>query len=115
MAKLSILRSVRAFCLECQGGSSAQVKECIDNKCMLLEFRLGDNNLVQISERKIFVHDALRGIRRNCMNCASSRVDVRLCAGRDTCVLWTYRFGVSPKKYRDVRRRFFAPKKISLF
>jgi len=113
--KLSVLRSIRSFCLECQGSSSAQVKECADNKCMLSEFRLGDNDLAQSSDRKIFIRSALRAIRRNCMNCASSRAEVRKCAGSETCVLWTYRFGVSPKKYRDVRKRYFAPRTISLF
>ena len=49
------------------------------------------------------------------MMCAGSRADVRQCAAREDCVLWRYRFGVRPQTYKDVRRRFFAPKPLKLF
>ena len=36
-------------------------------------------------------------------------------AAREDCVLWRYRFGVRPQTYKEVRRRFFAPKPLKLF
>lgn len=57
----------------------------------------------------------LRAVRRHCMTCAASRGDVRDCAAREECSLWSYRFGVRPETYRAVRQRFLVPKILSLF
>lgn len=56
----------------------------------------------------------LRAVRRHCMACAASRGDVRDCAAREKCGLWSYRFGVRPETYRAVRQRFLGPKILSL-
>ena len=50
---------------------------------------------------------ALRVIRRFCLNCAGSRAEVRECDARDSCSLWSYRFGVQPATFKRViaRRR----------
>ncbi len=55
----------------------------------------------------------LRAIRRHCMVCADGRQDVRACADKN-CLLWSYRFGVTPETYRRVKDRFFKPKKLLL-
>lgn len=57
----------------------------------------------------------LRAVRRHCLSCAASREDVRVCAAREQCGLWSYRFGVRPETYRSVRERFLRPKTLSLF
>ena len=37
------VKAIRAFCLECCGGSSAEVRECTSNRCPLKPFRFGKN------------------------------------------------------------------------
>ena len=55
-------------------------------------------------------------IRQFCLECqGNSSRSVRQCAARGDCVLWRYRFGVRPQTYKDVRRRFFAPRPLKLF
>ena len=48
------------------------------------------------------------------MGCAGDRAEVRACAAREACALWHCRFGVRPRTYKAVRRRFFAPKPLRL-
>jgi hypothetical protein len=47
----------------------------------------------------------LRGIRRHCLACSGSRQDVRGCDAKDSCLLWSYRFGVLPSTFRRVAAR----------
>ena len=37
------VKAIRAFCLECCGGSSYEVKDCTSKECNLYPFRLGRN------------------------------------------------------------------------
>ena len=37
------LRAIRAFCLECMGGSADGVRECTAPNCWLYSYRLGRN------------------------------------------------------------------------
>lgn len=39
----SPLKAIRAFCLDCCGGSAYEVKNCTSNICKLKAFRLGRN------------------------------------------------------------------------
>ena len=126
MARLSILRSVRRFCLDCQGGSARAVRACADALCPLRAWRLPpaeEEGTVPDGGRLLPApagrmsprsHAALRAVRRQCLLCAGSPADVRACRARDDCALWSYRFGVRPDTYRSVRRRFFAPKLLTL-
>lgn len=43
MKKLTPLRAIRAKCLDCCIGSSAEVKGCITKECSLWQYRLGTN------------------------------------------------------------------------
>ena len=110
MASTSIA-SIRRFCLDCQGGSSRAVRECPDAECRLHDWRLAAPEGVSGEEA---ARAARRAVRRHCLLCAGSRTDVRRCTARDDCPLWRYRFGVRPQTYRLVRRRFFAPRPLSL-
>ena len=37
------VKAIRAFCLDCCGGSTSEVKLCTSIKCVLYPFRLGKN------------------------------------------------------------------------
>ncbi|MEG2173546.1 MAG: hypothetical protein RRY29_09865 [Desulfovibrionaceae bacterium] len=149
MARLSITQVVRHFCLECQGNSSAAVRECCDECCALWPHRVLDSSKMHAAgpapegagleqspaggearglkidllsrpslnhaEREAARRVLLRAVRRQCMSCAASRAEVRACAARESCGLWSYRFGVRPETYRAVRQRFLRPKNLSLF
>ena len=103
----SIPLAARRFCLDCQGASPKAVRRCADAACPLWDWRLPP--VAAGSARGI-----LRAIRRQCLACAGSRGEVRACAAREDCPLWSYRFGVRPRTYRLVRRRFFAPRELDL-
>lgn len=186
--RVDALRSIRRFCLECQGESAAAVRQCTDSHCALWAWRLPEAPAAVLAEvlaavpghapaplpeaaasasgvktpggeaagpraaafpllmaaqqpsgaeeqtvagekpqgdedgpqrdprvRKALARRALRAIRRHCLNCAGHRCDVRACAAREDCLLWSLRFGVRPETYKAVRQRFFAPKKLTLF
>lgn len=141
MKKPVIRQAVRHFCLECQGNSAKAVQKCVDEACALWPHRLpgsaafaqdfaptsghdpqgelaqqgepaqkGEPKICQAQRRLL-----LRAVRRYCLSCAASREDVRACAAREQCGLWSYRFGVRPETYRSVRERFLRPKTLSLF
>ncbi|MDE7242199.1 hypothetical protein [Desulfovibrio sp.] len=109
--------AARRFCLDCQGASPGAVRSCADGDCPLWRWRLphlppaGGNARAAGAALSRAV---LRAIRRQCLACAGSRWDVRACAAREDCALWSYRFGVRPRTYREVRRRFFAPRELDL-
>lgn len=113
--KTGPLTAIRQFCLECQGASGKAVRACADRHCPLWDWRLAllADGSCPVPEAEAGCQ-ALRAIRRQCMLCAGDRQEVRACAAREVCVLWRYRFGVRPQTYKAVRRRFFAPKPLSL-
>lgn len=129
MAHISVLRSVRRFCLECQGGTSG-VRTCPDTECPLRDWRLprtassadgAETADIPKTARELkpgklspASRCALRAVRRQCLLCAGSRQDVRACRARGDCALWAYRFGVTPDKFKAVRKRYFAPRLLSL-
>jgi hypothetical protein len=41
MPKLTPLKAIRGFCLECAGGSHVEVRNCSDKECNLWTFRFG--------------------------------------------------------------------------
>lgn len=43
MMQTNPVKAIRQFCLECCGGSSAEVKSCPSINCNLYAFRLGKN------------------------------------------------------------------------
>ena len=110
-------QAARRFCLDCQGASPGAVRNCADTTCPLWQWRLppgvretpGADDDAAVTARAV-----RRAIRRQCVACAGSRGEVRACAARGDCALWSYRFGVRPRTYREVRRRFFAPRELEL-
>lgn len=63
------VKAIRAFCLECSGDSSAEVKNCTVYKCPLYPFRFGKNPYRQrremTEEEKQVLADRLREARKN--------------------------------------------------
>ena len=110
MTTASSIACIRRFCLDCQGGSPRAVRECPDGDCRLHAWRLAALG----KGGKEMLRAARRAVRGFCLLCAGGRTEVRRCAARDGCPLWRYRFGVCPHTYRRVRRRFFAPRPLSL-
>ena len=109
--------AARRFCLDCQGASPGAVRSCADGDCPLWPWRLprsGPTEGTDTDAGAAGSRAVLRAIRRQCLACAGSRGEVRACAARDDCPLWSYRFGVRPRTYRQVRRRFFAPRELDL-
>ena len=104
--------AARRFCLDCQGASPSAVRRCADDACALWAWRLPPAGGAEAGAPP--PRAVLRAIRRQCLACAGSRAEVRACAAREGCALWSYRFGVRPRTYREVRRRFFAPRELDL-
>ena len=109
--------AARRFCLDCQGASPGAVRGCADPACPLWQWRLPPASRGAAATDGAcsgMTRAVLRAIRRQCVTCAGSRGDVRSCTAREDCALWSYRFGVRPRTYREVRRRFFAPRELDL-
>ncbi len=131
------LAAIRSFCFACQGRSAARVNACDDADCPLHACRLGEKtgHSEDSAERSFTEQDfagqtlekqesaaqdsrsenPLRAVRRYCLVCCGGeRREVRSCAAKGGCALWSYRFGVSPCVYRRVKARFFAPRQFTL-
>lgn len=63
------VKAIRAFCLECSGNSSAEVKDCPRLICPLYPFRFGKNPYRQrremTEEEKRVLADRLREARKS--------------------------------------------------
>jgi hypothetical protein len=51
LSKLNALRAIRRKCLDCSGGSSAEVRQCAIPNCPLYPFRFGKRPRTQQRER----------------------------------------------------------------
>lgn len=70
------VKAIRAFCLECSGDSTAEVKNCPRVNCPLYPFRMGKNPYRQrremTEEEKKVLADRLREARKNIGGSAES-------------------------------------------
>ncbi len=99
MLPIKAAKALRRFCLDCQGGSSQSVLGCTDEDCFLYPFRLCTIDTPPAEARP------LRAVRKHCLACAETRQDVRRCDAKETCPLWSFRFGVLPSTFRRVASR----------
>ncbi len=88
--KLTPLKSVRKFCLDCCGESQRAVKLCPAESCPIHRFRMSKGRI------------KLRDIRLKCLDCSGqSPKDVKTCPfGAYSglwCSLYPYRMGKRPK------------------
>ncbi|UZP66589.1 hypothetical protein N1030_13350 [Desulfovibrio mangrovi] len=108
MTKGSTQKAIRRFCMACQGASSKQVAACEDTECALHPHRSGE----EVADAPCPSH---RAIRRFCMACcANLRAEVRGCAAREDCALWSFRFGCTPETWRRVKNRRSSPRPLLL-
>ncbi len=92
-------KAIRRFCRSCQGDSSAAVQSCPDTHCALHPVRLCTLTPLPPESRP------LRAIRCYCMVCAGGKEAVRQCTAKESCVLWSFRFGVLPATFKKVVAR----------
>ena len=86
MERLTRLKSIRKYCLNCCNDSVDEVRKCTCKSCSLYEYRLGKIPL----EKKLIKSKA---IRERCLNCSGFiKSDVRNCEIND-CYLYRYRMG----------------------
>ena len=73
------VKAIRAFCLECSGDSTAEVKACPRNVCPLYPFRMGKNPYRQrremSEEEKRVLADRLKEARKN-SGCSVEKLEV---------------------------------------
>lgn len=73
------VKAIRAFCLECSNGSTAEVKDCPVFRCPLYPFRMGKNPYRQrremTEEEKQVLADRLREARKN-IGCSVEKSEV---------------------------------------
>ncbi len=112
MAQPNVIKQIRRFCMQCQGNSSADILGCKDVQCVLWPWRLMYNTA---QDTAIAQKEALRHVRKHCLQCAEDKTEVRHCTARDDCPLWSLRFGVYPATYRRVKERCTQAKRLSLF
>jgi hypothetical protein len=51
-SKAALWKAIRSFCIECMGGSKAEIERCTAPKCPLYPWRLGAGNSIYKSGRK---------------------------------------------------------------
>jgi hypothetical protein len=77
------VKAIRAKCLECSNGATAEVKECPVVKCPLHPFRMGKNPYRQrremTEEEKQVLADRLREARKSLGDSAESEVAENEC------------------------------------
>ena len=101
----SLLRPIRAYCLECTCNQPPEVRECPSVQCALHPYRLN-------KQPKFGRKPLLKVIRAKCMDCTGHfEPEITDCTATD-CPLWNYRKGVKPpserRKMSDAQRAAFA-------
>lgn len=105
---------IRAYCIDCSGGSKADVKNCAVTNCPLYEFRFGTNPFHVNSKKKpeLVAHTDIppagderrspaKAIRANCIECCKgSKLKVKLCADTD-CNTHKWRLGANPDHHNS--------------
>jgi len=74
----------------CGGNQEAEVRECVNEECMLYGYRMGHNPPDKAMT-------ALKAIRLRCIDCVGSQRLVNRC-GCPECALYVYRNGKNPKQ-----------------
>ena len=104
MKKLSAFEAIRKFCLQCQGGVSANVTECQHTACPFYAYRLG----VALPAGK---HRPLKTIRAYCVEeCqAGNQGQVEGCQGDTSaagpCPAFPFRMGWNPNITKEQREK----------
>ena len=110
MKRVTPLGLIRKYCLEsCMNGQRALVDTCEDTGCPLYACRS------KAVEAENFAVRPARIIRKFCLACLSGDTDkIRECSAGEDCLLWPYRFGVTPATLARMRKRLSAPRRLTL-
>ena len=104
MRKLTALESIRKLCLECEGGSPAQVADCLHPACPFYAYRFGES-------LPVGKHRPLKAIRTYCVEkcqagCAGEVPD---CQGNKAvlgpCPAFPFRMGKNPNITAETREK----------
>lgn len=86
------MKSIRARCLDCSGGSSKAVSGCPFKDCPLYEYRQGHRPTEKILT-------PMKAIRSHCISCCDGNVrESSLCTAK-MCPVHAFRTGKKPKGY----------------
>ena len=104
----SPLQAIRAFCLECEGDSPDNVKDCLNPACQFYVYRLG-------APPKGQAHKPLPAIKEYCHDqcqAGSGREEVLSCKGDEPvydvlqpCPVYPFRLGKNPNISAKTRER----------
>ena len=89
MKRKTYLQSIRAFCLECMGGSSEIVRDCPARNCKFYPYRFGKIPTIKPN------YTPLKAIRLYCLECVGNSDEVKKCSMPE-CPVYYYRFGKNP-------------------
>lgn len=93
------LKAIRARCLDCSGGSFAEVRECSFDDCPLYEYRLGHRPTEK-------VRTPMKAIRAHCVACCNSNIKEPVMCTAIKCPLHAYKLGKRPKGYNSPQEVF---------
>ena len=93
--KITPLRAIRRFCIECVGGEISEIRTCggdhcknggCDERgvCLFYRFRTGRGR------------PSIKLIRKTCLWCMGNSSDMVKDCGSTGCALWAYRLGSNP-------------------
>jgi hypothetical protein len=99
--------AIRQHCLvSCMNGHRSHVRECARIECPLHGFRM---------RKPDEAGRPLRIIRRFCLECAGGdRALIRSCLEKESCPLWSHRFGVTQRTLRRMAERTAQQKQLRL-
>ena len=87
------LDSIRAYCLECNGGNDAEVRRCDADgntkgfdACLFHRFRMGRGR------------PSVKIIRKFCLDCMGGNRDFVSTCGTTDCLCFPYRMGTNPNR-----------------
>ena len=94
------IKSIRAYCLECCGGSSLEVRLCVIPHCALFPYRFGKRPPKDFQPSgKVLT--PVKAIRARCLDCACfAPSQVRRCFIPE-CHLYSYRMGKNPNFQKE--------------
>ncbi|MBU1875325.1 hypothetical protein KJ688_16600 [bacterium] len=89
MKRLTYLKAIRKFCIECMGGRIYLPTDCPAVKCKFYPYRMG-----KIPDTKPGA-TPLKSIRLYCLECVGTSDEVKICSAPE-CPVYYYRFGKNP-------------------
>lgn len=87
-SKITPLKHVRKFCVECCGGNSREVALCTATQCPIYDYRFG--------KRADAKYRPILSIRKKCYDCCEGTSKAIQKCQFKACYLWVYRLNKRP-------------------